>query len=211
VDYRLDFLQNSADTVNLYNGAGQLLLISYNGTLVGATGQPELVGRPAFELFPDFANELPHIQKGETIREYHEEDLKVITPIWIGRTDTPWAVKVLAPVETITAEARRLTQQMIGIGMGLLLGSLVLLWFAARQLATPIKKITNVAAIMARGDLRQNIDVHQADEIGRLADALRDMSASLQNKAALAEQSDSTAASDHRQRLCFRAGADLPG
>ncbi len=190
IDIRVDSLQAFADAVNLYNGAGQISIITYDGTLVGVSDQPELVGKPALELHEDFADELLRVQKGELIHEYQSQGqhLEVFVPILIGKTNTPWAVSVVLPVRTITAEARRLTQQMIGIGVALLLASLVLLWFAARQLAIPIKRITNVALAVARGDVRQEIDVRQADEIGRLADALREMSESLQAKAALAEQ-----------------------
>ncbi|MEJ5308311.1 MAG: methyl-accepting chemotaxis protein [Anaerolineae bacterium] len=188
VDFRLDFLQELADKADIYEGAGQLQIISYNGTLMGVSGRPELVGEPALEIHPDFADELPRLQKGEILHEYQGENLEVFIPIHIGKTDTPWTVAILVPTRVITANARSLTQQLIGIGVGLVVLSLGLLWLAARQLALPIKKITNVALAVARGDLRQEIDVQQADEIGQLADALRTMSSSLQAKAALAEQ-----------------------
>ncbi len=188
VDFRIDFLQELADSADIYGGAGQLMLISYNGTLMGATGHPELIGKPALELHPDFADELPRAQKGEIIHEYQGEDLEVFVPIHIGKTTTPWTVNIVLPRQIITAEAQRLTRQMIGIGVGLLMASLALLWFAARQLALPIRKITYIALSIARGDLFQTVDVQQTDEIGQLADALRAMTESLQAKAVLAEQ-----------------------
>ncbi|HQI85646.1 MAG TPA: methyl-accepting chemotaxis protein [Anaerolineae bacterium] len=188
VDFRLNFLQSLADSVNIYDGAGEFQIITFNGTLGGVTGHPELIGKPALEVHPDFADELPRLQQGEIIHEYQVDRLEVFVPIQIGKTQMPWAVSILVPLKTITAEAQRLTQQMVGIGVALVVLSLALLWVASGQLARPIKKITNVALAVARGDLRQQIDVRQADEIGQLADALREMSSRLQAKAALAEQ-----------------------
>ncbi len=208
VDFRLDFLQRLADNASVYGGTGELLLLSYNGTLMGVTGQPELVGQQVLDIRPDFADELARLQKGEIINEYQDENLQIFVPIKIGKTDTPWTVIVLVPTRVITEDADRLTQRMIGIGVGLLLLSLALLWFAARQLATPIKKITHVALAVARGDLRQQINVQQADEIGQLADALRTMSNSLQAKAALAEQ---IAVGDLSMEVPVTSEADILG
>ena len=188
IDMRVDSLQAFVDAVELYDGAGKINIITYDGTLVGATGQPELVGKLATALHPHFAEKLPEIQAGAISSGYNDEQLEVFYPIFVGRSATPWAVSVIIPQSQIAAPARQLMWRMIGIGGILVVLALGLLWLASGQLSTPIKKITNVALAVARGDLRQQIDVQQADEIGQLADALRTMSGSLQAKAILAEQ-----------------------
>lgn len=58
----------------------------------------------------------------------------------------------------------------------------------ASQISNPIRKITRAARTIAVGDLRQNIDIKQKDEVGQLADAFREMNSSLKDKAEVASE-----------------------
>ena len=174
VDIRLDFFQHLADTVELYDGTGQLVLITYNGTLAAATGQPELIGQSAEMIHPDFIrdNELLRVQQGERIVEFHaNEDLEVYVPIYFLRTWTPWSVSVIVPNEKITADAIRLMWQMIAIGVVFVLAGLILLWIISQQIALPIKNVTTVARTVAAGNLDVSAEVQSQDETGVLAGA----------------------------------------
>ncbi len=56
------------------------------------------------------------------------------------------------------------------------------------MISRPVGKITDLAKLIAVGDLSQEISISQKDEIGELADAFRDMTESLKTKAEAAEQ-----------------------
>jgi methyl-accepting chemotaxis protein len=58
----------------------------------------------------------------------------------------------------------------------------------AGSIAKPIINITKIAKDIAEGDLSRSVDISQGDEIGQLADAFREMTGSLQDKAKAAEQ-----------------------
>jgi methyl-accepting chemotaxis protein len=60
-------------------------------------------------------------------------------------------------------------------GVALILG-VVLIWFFARKISTPIEKVTQQMEHLAEGDLSSEpIQVHSKDETGKLADALNRM------------------------------------
>ncbi|MBU1700233.1 MAG: HAMP domain-containing protein [Candidatus Eisenbacteria bacterium] len=58
----------------------------------------------------------------------------------------------------------------------------------AANVSGPITKIRDLAQKIAKGDLQQQIDIQQDDEVGSLAEAFREMSASLQSKADVARR-----------------------
>jgi methyl-accepting chemotaxis protein len=175
VDIHLDFLQNLADAADIYGGEGRLSLISNNGTLAGVSGHPELVGASMSELYSDHAGQLPRLQQGELIVEDQGQELQAFVPITLGKTQTPWSVGITVPARVITAEARRLTLQMIAIGGVLILVSLGLLWLVSAQIARPIRTITGAAVAVAEGDLNRTVSVPGSDEVSVLSAAFNQM------------------------------------
>lgn len=64
-----------------------------------------------------------------------------------------------------------------------------LLIFAIRRvLLVPLSLVVTAAKSISKGDLTQEIKIHQKDEIGQLAEAFRDMISVLKSKADVAEQ-----------------------
>ncbi|MCB0282845.1 MAG: MCP four helix bundle domain-containing protein [Calditrichaeota bacterium] len=68
---------------------------------------------------------------------------------------------------------------------GILIGAFLSV-FISRIVSQPLAKITDVAKSIAKGDLQQDLNIDQNDEIGMLADAFSEMSVSLQDKARIA-------------------------
>ena len=68
-----------------------------------------------------------------------------------------------------------------------IIGALVAVGIAS-SITKPIKKLTGAARAIAKGDLSQQVDVTQRDEIGQLADAFREVGDALRAKAEAAEQ-----------------------
>ncbi|MCP4542071.1 MAG: HAMP domain-containing protein [Chloroflexi bacterium] len=183
VDLRLEFLQELADTVDLYEGTADLLLISNNGSLAGVSDQPDLVGEHMQAYHEDWEEDITYIQGSQVQYEEDHGHIAVFVPIQFGSTVTPWSVNLNIPMDKIMAEADAVMWQMIGIGAILTGGALVLLWFASGQIAQPIRQITGIAQGIAEGDLDQQVDVTSEDEVGELADAFRRMTAYLQEMA----------------------------
>lgn len=201
IDVSLDFLQNLADDIELYNGAGSMNLISYSGVLAGVSNQPDLVGEHFREIDQDWQQDTTIIQEGETVVEEDEGRIGVFVPIHVGRAVTPWSVQLLIPTQAITAEATQLMWQMIGIGTFLAIAALVLLWFAAGQIARPIRvvaqtadqlaghdlpRLTQAIQSVAQGDLSATfqlepkpVQTRSNDEVGQMARAFNRMNEAL--------------------------------
>lgn len=148
IDLRIDSLQKVVDDVKgLYDGTGEILLISHNGTLAAVTGRPELTGKHLRDFGEeDFEEDLLNMQS-EFIK-IEENRLEVSTPLKVGQTTTLWSVKILVPIEKITAVADEQMRQathglykMIGISILCVVVAVIFLWFLARSIVTPIRAI----------------------------------------------------------------------
>jgi methyl-accepting chemotaxis protein len=182
VDIKIDFFQRLADRVDIYDQTGVLVIITHNGTIAAATGQPELVGSYAVTLHADFEtdNELERIQRGEQYIDFHKNgDLEVYVPISFWRTLTPWSVSIIVPGEKITTEANKLMWQMIALGTILTFAALFMVWVVARQVAIPVRKVSEGAKAVAAGNLEQTVEVATRDETRVLADSFNQMVANL--------------------------------
>jgi methyl-accepting chemotaxis protein len=178
VDLRLDFLQQTVDSANIFKGTGTMAVISNNSTLATVSKRPELMGQPVTKLHEHFSLEdKSMIRKGESIKQYGEEgaQLEVFAPIQIGLTGMPWSVNLLIPTSQITAEATQQMWTMIGIGAALIVIAMTMLWFAARRIAMPIRKITDMAQLVADGNLEVQVNVRSSDETGTLAKVFNQM------------------------------------
>jgi len=192
VDTPVTFLQEIADNVDIFNGAGRVAILSNNGTILGVTGQPELIGQPATALHDHFSTEdYQMIKNGEEKLRYGPEqtgDLEVYVPIRVGNTVSSWSVNVIVPREIILADASRQMWNMIGIGSGLLVISLIALFYAARQIAQPIRKLTETAQMVARGNFDVTANINSKDETGVLANAFNQMTAQLRDSISSLEE-----------------------
>ncbi len=183
VDLRVDFLQHLADDVNLQEKGGKMAIVSSEGTLAGVTGQPELVGEPGSAFLQFYGDIQPRLQTGEKFSLIRPEEnlLLVFVPIHFGNTNTSWYTVLTLPLDVVNARPTATMWQLIGIGVILTLAGLTLLWFAARQIAQPVKKITQRAQEVAAGDFDKRVEIESQDEIGHLAVAFNSMTDQLQN------------------------------
>lgn len=138
VDVSLETFQQRADELASRDQGIKLALISNNGTIAGVTGHPELVGQHFSKFDDDFSEDLKFIQQGKEAEIEDDGKLELITPIFFGGTETPWASHLSVPMSVITAEATMMMWKMVGLGLICLLVALVLLWVTAGGLAKPI-------------------------------------------------------------------------
>lgn len=67
----------------------------------------------------------------------------------------------------------------MGIFLLVILVGMLVAYLNSRRITNPIKKLEEVTSLMAQGDFRQEIGVTSKDEVGRLADSFRIMTAQL--------------------------------
>ncbi|MCP4405696.1 MAG: HAMP domain-containing protein [bacterium] len=112
--------------------------------------------------------------------------MEIIVPLKIGRTEAPWAVVIELPEKAVLASARELAQSLrtrgrqdmlwqVGVGLGITLIALLIIGLVSKSIVTPLTKGVDFARSVAEGNLTADIDVKQKDEIGVLANTLKDM------------------------------------
>ncbi len=176
IDLKLDFIQTMADTLDIYDKSGKLMVVSADGTLAGVTGKPDMAGSLLQDVHKaDYAEDLAIIRQGDEQGRFEDGELEILTPLRIGSTTTPWSVNIVVPEEKITAEAEKVMWHMIEISLLCVAVALTVLWFIARSITNPLVRSIEFAKSVAKGDLTVEIDIDQKDEIGILTTVLREM------------------------------------
>lgn len=94
---------------------------------------------------------------------------------------TGWSIGLSLPDSEFLAHANQVRNIVMAVGLISFAVAFVVFFFFSRIIASGIRKGVDLAIHVADGDLTADIDVHQKDEIGQLADALRNMMAQLKN------------------------------
>ena len=103
---------------------------------------------------------------------------------WIShgtKLDNGWGVFVLQEKSEAFLKEKEF-QQLAGLIAGIsILAVAIITWLLANRLTRPIDKLTSAATSLAAGNLEQNVDLKQGDEIGVLADSFNKMARQLQD------------------------------
>ncbi|HEX4947415.1 MAG TPA: methyl-accepting chemotaxis protein [Blastocatellia bacterium] len=174
-DIKIDFLQKLADEINLYNRAGKLMLLSHKGVIAGLTGRPDAVHKPLQTIFPGLAEDLGKITGGREDIAFIGDNMRILVPLQVGKTNTPWAVCILIPTSVVTAQARTLLWQQLLIFTVLLIAALAMVWYLSSLLARPIKTAVQFANNLAQGISTSPVPVTTSDETGQLLAAMNSM------------------------------------
>jgi methyl-accepting chemotaxis protein len=195
VDMRLDFIQSLVERANqdFYFGAGKMAIVSHNGILAAASNNVELVGKHLRHwISEDWQEHIESIHEGQEEIKVGDDNIHVLVPLRIGRTEAPWAVIIEIPEVAVLKTTQNLIQELktrakqnlswqIGVGLGITLIALLVIWSTSRSIVTPLIKGIHFARAVAEGDLSATVDVKQQDEVGVLAKALRNMKERIQN------------------------------
>ncbi len=210
-DLRLGFIQKLAEKVDqeLYGGQGEVVIVSNFGLIVASSEHPDLIGDLLKKEFSDsWKDILANVQEGKaSVRIDSTGMMRAIAPIRMGRTGKPWSIVLRVPPNVILAEAEALNNELakqstedgikeIGVGLGVALLAILLLWVFSRSLVKPLQKAATFAGHVAQGDFSQQLDVRQNDEIGVLAGALRTMVDNLQEMITQAKEKSQEAAKE---------------
>ena len=185
-DYNLNFVQEMAKKVDqeLFSGQGEIIIISYMGLIVAHSEKPELIGKSFKDVMAGNAEKyLADIQAGKNIGALNPEDkqFEVFSPIELGRTGKPWSVMIRVKHDTVLADAIALDNELaaagttstmwqILVGLGIIVLSILILWFAAGGIVRPIRVTVDMLKDIAQGegDLTMRLDAKSKDEIGEL-------------------------------------------
>ena len=121
---------------------------------------------------------LKGLSGSKVIEDYNGNPvLSSFAPMKVG--DTTWALLAEIDLAEIHEPIEELTLDMIIEGVLFAVAIILVAAFTARGIAVPVIKGVDFAKRLAKGDLTADMDIHQRDEMGQLADALREMSGNL--------------------------------
>ncbi|MDH1631841.1 methyl-accepting chemotaxis protein [Pseudomonas mosselii] len=197
-DLSVNFIQdllNAADR-QLYDGAGELALVSSNGRLVAYTRDPSKFGEKAADVLDsDEANTLKNLS-GEALHyevDAAKDRIELYLPFKIAGTDARWTLLLELPLSTVMADVNRLQQDlaeqrrtdiagMTVVGLGIAALGLLVIWLLALGIARPLKQMVSMLDDIAQGegDLTRRLQSDRADELGAIATGFNTFLAKLQ-------------------------------
>lgn len=187
-DFDLSFVQTLAEQVNatVYDGAGEVQIVSNDGLVVASSSNPASIGTPLSATSENGGNDLAILKKGEAAIRVDDKNglMHVFSPIPLGRTGKTWSVIVSVPRAVVMQEADSLSGSlserssndafwqviaalivaaMAVAGMGIL----------AHGISNPITKLTGALRQLAGGEALDEIaGANRQDEIGDIARAV---------------------------------------
>lgn len=196
-DLTVDFIQellNAADA-KLYDGAGELALISNNGRMVAFTKDPSKRGEPSASVLPGIGD-LKSLPLGEASFSTDKATgtIQLLMPFTIADTGSRWTLVLQLPEKAVYADLNKLHQDLNDqrqtdiFGMtvvGLLIAGigLLVIWFVGYGIARPLKQMVLMLDDIAKGDgdLTKRLHVDRADELGQIANGFNTFLNKLQN------------------------------
>ena len=188
VDLRVDFLQKIANSVNLYDGAGKIILMTHSGMLAGITGRPEAVGTMGGDR--EHLREYTRQVQVSGSRIYRRDGvLYSFNPIRIGQAQDPWAVILSVPEAVVTRDARLIIRTMVATGLLILLAGIAVLILLQKKLfLRKVVQLNRATQAIASGDYAVRCEVRGKDEIQELATSFNDMAAKIQESITALEE-----------------------
>ncbi|QLF93304.1 methyl-accepting chemotaxis protein [Pseudomonas sp. ABC1] len=184
-DLAVDFIQELLGQANrqLYEGAGNMALISSNGRLVAYTADASKLGEPSAQILPKLGD-LSRLQSGQPHFSSDKDSglLQLLLPFTIGDTQTRWTLVMQLPESAVYAELHALQNTlrsqhdtdiagMTLVGLLIAGAGLLVIWFVGYGIARPLRQMVAMLDDIARGDgdLTKRLQVDRPDELGQIA------------------------------------------
>ena len=205
-DYNLDFLQKVATQTSgsLFSGKAVVLIVNDTGLIAANSAAPDTIGKSAASVDPRWAQLAETVKGGQAkvVDDPNQKNIDVYSPITLGRSKTPWSVVISVPRDLVLAQADSLSASLSAravssmvwqllIGIAVAVAAVFGIAVAARRIAQPISQCADFANGIARERMDQVLEIHQADEVGTLAEALRKMQEDI--KSNIARRADEAA------------------
>lgn len=185
IDISLGTLQAMAEAANgtLYDGAGDIGIVSPSGLLAAYTRDAHQLGKPLDNAYPNQAVTLRQaLASGQSSLFSQSDTLSVVQPVQPIPGAEHWGILIQAPKSVVLSRALTLTETLeaqrtkdslfsLIVGLGAIIIGLVLMNIMARRVTRPILAVAGMLEDIANGegDLTRRLDYPRRDELGRLA------------------------------------------
>ncbi|GGU63821.1 chemotaxis transducer [Pseudomonas laurentiana] len=186
-DLSVNFIQDMLKTADgqLYNGTGELALVSGNGRLVAYTKDENKFGEKASDVLG--ANEVKVLNSLSDDNLRYEMDrstgqIELFLPFRIGNTDARWTLMLQLPISAVMADLNTLQSDlseqratditgMTLVGLAIAALGLLVIWLLAVGIARPLRQMVAMLNDIAQGegDLTRRLSSDRSDELGAIA------------------------------------------
>ena len=184
-DISMASFQKLVQQVNesIYQGAGHMQVLSYHGSIVADTLNPDQLGKPlADEKWRKLED---GVKAGKEVINFKQDMIEIVLPLRFNHVSHPWAITLQLPVEVAMREAEQMNADMadsfsnnlfIQLVAGVLvavIGYLVVL-YSANKVSSPVRKASRLVTELSEseGDLTRRINLNIKNEVGTLASGL---------------------------------------
>lgn len=182
VDLSMAFIQSLTESVNenIFNGAGELQLISFHGYVIANTKEPNTVGKQLDDV--NWASRKTHIQSGKESLDVGERSIELLLPVKFRDVQNPWAVFFNIPSSIALQQVQEMNQDLQQdystnilwqLVAGLLIGltGFLMVFIVSKQIAYPVRRASQLVAELSQseGDLTKRVRVKTDNEIGQMS------------------------------------------
>jgi methyl-accepting chemotaxis protein len=172
---------------------GYILAVGGNGTFV-LSPRARLNGRASLTSLAQSEHNPDLLQVAKAVKAGRPGQLTTTDPLthkhvvltWSPIGATGWAVITSVPTGTVLASANALKTTLIIVALLVIAILALCIAIATHRLAKPIGTVADAAERLSEGDVEISLELHGADEIGRLAQAFRHNVAYLREQATVA-------------------------
>ena len=169
--------------VTLSGDCGYAMLVDHDGKIIGHKDTDKL----GDQIAEDLRRHLSDI--GDEPVTFEAVVDKMPSLFFVERSpSTDWFAIVLCPVDDLYATTKRVAWVTMLITCASILMLTVIIWATVRGVTGALSTTIGYAAAVSQGALDTPLDIRREDEVGVLAQALRDMVGALTNMIAVAEQ-----------------------
>ncbi|QXH35097.1 methyl-accepting chemotaxis protein [Pseudomonas muyukensis] len=197
-DLSVNFIQDLLNTADrqLYDGAGELALVSSNGRLVAYTRDPAKFGEKASDVLDSEEAATLNTLSGEQLHyevDASKDRIELYLPFKVASTDARWTLLLELPLSTVMADVNQLQQDLADqrrtditgmtlVGLAIAAVGLLVIWLLALGIARPLKQMVAMLEDIAQGegDLTRRLQSDRADELGAIASGFNTFLAKLQ-------------------------------
>ncbi|MCO7521517.1 MULTISPECIES: methyl-accepting chemotaxis protein [unclassified Pseudomonas] len=197
-DLSVNFIQDLLNTADrqLYDGAGELALVSSNGRLVAYTRDPAKFGEKASDVLDREEAATLNTLSGEQLHyevDASKDRIELYLPFKVASTDARWTLLLELPLSTVMADVNQLQQDLADqrrtditgmtlVGLAIAALGLLVIWLLALGIARPLKQMVAMLDDIAQGegDLTRRLQSDRADELGAIASGFNTFLAKLQ-------------------------------
>ena len=186
-DLALDFIQEMLSSANksLYEGAGDMILLSSQQRLIAYTRDAKKLGEAADSVLD--ANEKNNLTRLSGTTPLIDVDktgghIELYLPFDVAGSSTRWTLLLRLPLNVVMAQLQELQGELKEQGQANTLGmtlvgliiaaiGLLVIWLVGYGIAKPLKEMVHMLDDIAKGegDLTHRLEVSRADELGSIA------------------------------------------